>query len=137
MFQWPSLEEMMPFIIAIVLIVADIIILKIGLAITKAEDRTNFKWVAGSFGIQFGIIFFFSLPLLFMGFRGAFGAGGPDPAVMVPTIIFSAFIDLNIINVIHKLGMKRSIIIVLLTLGPLIVAMYIINSNLGYFLFAS
>ncbi|UCD00918.1 MAG: hypothetical protein JSV23_08525 [Promethearchaeota archaeon] len=135
-FQWPSIDEMMPLIIAAIIIVADIFVLKIGLAITKAEDKTNFKWVAGSFGIQFGMIFFISLPMLLMGFMGAYSDGGPDPAIIALTLIFSAFIDLHIVNVLHKLGLKRSLIIVILIMGPLSWAMYLINSNLGYFLFA-
>ncbi|MFX1419032.1 MAG: hypothetical protein ACFE9N_08955 [Promethearchaeota archaeon] len=134
-FQLPSIEEMMPFIIAIILIVADIFILKIGLAITKAENKTNFKWVAGSFGIQFGLIFFISLPMLLSGFMGAYQSEGPSPAIIALTIIFSAFIDLHIINVLHKIGMKRSLIIVILILGPLSYAMYLINSNIGMLIF--
>ncbi|UCC20690.1 MAG: hypothetical protein JSV62_05235 [Promethearchaeota archaeon] len=134
-FQLPSIEEMMPFIIAIILLVADIFILKFGLAITKAEDKTNFKWVAGSFGIQLGLIFFISLPMLLSGLMGAYQDEGPHPAIIALTIIFSAFIDLNIVNVLHKIGMKRSLVIVLLILGPLSYAMYLINSNIGTFIF--
>ncbi len=134
-FQMPSMETMMPFIIALVLILADILILKLAFIVTKVQVKTNMKWVAYSYLIQFGMIFFISLPMLLLGFMGAYSKGGPHPAIIALTIIFSAFIDLNIINVIHKPGMKRSLVIVLLILGPLSFAMYLINSNLGSLIF--
>ena len=129
--QWPPIEEMMPLIIAIVLIVADIFILKIGLAITKAEDKTSFIWVAGSFGIQFALILFISTPMIIGGWTGAFGAGPPPLSLIIPTIIFSAFIDLHIVNVLHKIGMKRSLIIIILIIGPITSAMWLIGQNIG------
>ncbi|MFX0104450.1 MAG: hypothetical protein ACFE75_03040 [Candidatus Hodarchaeota archaeon] len=124
-----------PIFLVIISIVADIFILKIGLKIIRAEEKTNMKWVAISFGIQFGLIFFISLPMLLMGSMGTFQQGGPHPALIALTIIFSTFIDLNVVNVIHKAGMKRSLVIVLLILGPLSFAMFIINYNLGSFIF--
>ena len=127
----PSLEEMMPIIIAISLIVGDIFILKIGLAITKAQEKTNFKWVAGSFGIQFGLIFFISIPMILGGWTGQFSQGPPPPALIVFTIIFCTFIDMNVINILHKIGLKRSFIISILILGPLSFAMYLLGSNFG------
>ncbi|MFX1309422.1 MAG: hypothetical protein ACFE8C_06960, partial [Promethearchaeota archaeon] len=98
----PSFDEIIPIIIAVSLIVGDIFILKIGLAITKAEEKTNFKWVAASFGIQFGLIFFISTPMILGGWTGQYSEGGPHPALIALTVIFSAFIDLNVINIIHK-----------------------------------
>jgi len=130
-FELPSIEQMVPFIIAILLICGDILILKIGLTITKAEEKKNFKWVAGSFGIQFGLIFFISTPMILGGATGAFSNGGPEPFLIALTVIFSAFIDLHIINIIHKIGMKRSLIITILIMGPITYAMYLIGSNIG------
>ena len=130
----PSLDEIIPIIIAVSLIVGDIFILKIGLAITKAEEKTNFKWVAGSFGIQFGLILFISIPMILGGWTGQYSAGGPHPALIALTVIFSAFIDINIINIIHKIGMKRSLIISILIMGPVTYAMYLLGSNLGSFI---
>lgn len=130
-----QMETIMPFIIALVLILADILILKLALLLTNAEVKTNIKWVAYSYLIQFGIIFFISLPMLLLGFMGAYEDGGPHPAIIALTIIFSAFIDLNIINIIHKPGIKRSLIITLLIIVPLSYAMYLINSNLGSLIF--
>jgi hypothetical protein len=132
-FQWPSIEEMMPLIIAIILLVADIFILKIGLTITKAEDKTSFKWVAGSFGIQFALILFISTPMIIAGSTGAFSER-PPIGLIIPTIIFSAFIDLHIVNVLHKIGMKRSLIIIILILAPITIAMWLIGENIGILL---
>ncbi|MFX1385629.1 MAG: hypothetical protein ACFE9M_00300 [Promethearchaeota archaeon] len=127
----PSFDEIIPIIIAVSLIVGDIFILKIGLAITKAEEKTNFKWVAASFGIQFGLIFFISTPMILGGWTGQYSEGGPHPALIALTVIFSAFIDLNVINIIHKIGMKRALIITILIMGPVTYAMYLLGSNLG------
>jgi len=124
----PSLAEMMPFIIAIVLIVVDILILKIGLVITKAEEKKSMKWVAGSFGIQFGMIFFISSPLILYAMMGRFQG---DPAIIAPVVLFSVFIDLNLINVIHKIGLKRSLVVVIFVVGPIITAMVILGNTLG------
>ena len=124
----PSMETMGPLIIAISLILGDILLLRIGLAITKAQEKTNMKWVAASFGIQCGIIFFIGSPLILYGMIGRFeGSGG----IIALVVIFSVFIDLNVINVIHKIGLKKSILIVILVVGPIIVAMVLLGTSLG------
>lgn len=122
------METMGIYIIVAVLILGDILLLKIGLAITKAQERKNMKWVAGSFGIQFGIIFFISSPLILYGMIGRFEG---NPGVIAPVILFSVFIDLNVINIIHKIGLKRSIVVVFFVVVPIIAAMVILGSSLG------
>ncbi len=119
------------YIIVAVLILGDILLLKIGLAITKAQERKNMKWVAGSFGIQFGIILFISSPLLLYGMIGSFEEEGNMGAIIAPVVLFSVFIDLNVINVIHKIGLKRSLVVVIFVVGPIIAAMVILGSGLG------
>jgi len=131
LFQIPEMEEIIPIIIAACLLLGDILILKIGLSITKAREKVNFKWVAGSFGIQFGLIFFISIPMILGGWTGQFSEGGPPITLIILTVIFCGFIDLNVINILHKLGMLRSFIIVILILGPITYAMYLLGSNLG------
>lgn len=131
LFQLPPMEEMIPIIIAVCLLVGDIFILKLGLTITKAQEKTNFKWVAGSFGIQFGLIFFISTPMILGGWTGQYTTGGPPIALIIITVILCAFIDLNIINIIHKIGIVRALIIALLIIGPVTYAMYLLGSNLG------
>ena len=130
-FQLPSIGEMIPIIIAISLICGDIFVLKIGLAITKAQEKTNFKWVAGSFGIQFALIFFIGTPMFLSVATGTFSEGPPPLLLIIPTILFSAFIDLNVVNVIHKVGMKRSLIITLLIMGPITAGMWLIGESIG------
>jgi hypothetical protein len=125
---FPSMEELMPFIIAGCLIGGDILLLKLGLIITKAQEKKNMKWVAGSFGIQLGVVFFIGSPLILYGMIGKFQG---DPGLIIPVILFAVFIDLNLINVIHKIGLKRSLVVVFFVVGPLITALYIIGSNLG------
>ncbi len=131
LFQFPPMEEMIPIIIAVCLLVGDIFILKLGLTITKAQEKTNFKWVAGSFGIQFGLIFFISTPMILGGWTGQYTTGEPPIALIIITVILCAFIDLNVINIIHKIGIVRALIIALLIIGPVTYAMYLLGSNLG------
>ena len=86
------------------------------------------KWVAGSFAIQFGIIFIISSPLFLLGFMGALN-GEPKLDVLIPIVILSLFIDLNVINVLHQVGIKRSFGILLFTFVPLIIIMIILGNT--------
>jgi hypothetical protein len=113
-----------------VLIVVDIFLLKLGLFLMKSEYRTKIKWVGISFLIQFGTIFFISSPMLILGFTGAFsdgsttsGGGGPPLGLIVLAIVGSAFLDFNLINVIHKIGLKKSLLVTVIILVPIIFAM--------------
>ncbi|GAG93094.1 unnamed protein product, partial [marine sediment metagenome] len=45
----------------------DILLLKLGLTIIKAQKRTRMKWVAVSFLIQFGVILIISSPMFLLG----------------------------------------------------------------------
>jgi hypothetical protein len=122
----PSIGELIPFIIMGVFAAGDILLLKLALVVTKAQKRTRMKWVAGSFLIQFGIIFIISSPLFLLGFIGSF-KGEPD--VIIPIIILSVFIDLNVINVLHQVGLKRSFGILAITLVPIIMVMIILGNT--------
>ena len=124
----PSIEELIPFIIMGVFAAGDILLLKLALVVTKAQKRTRMKWVAGSFAIQFGIIFIISSPLFFLGFIGQF-RGELD--VIIPIIILSSVIDLNVINVLHQVGLKRSLGILLLTFVPLMMIMISLGETLS------
>ena len=122
----PAPEVMTNIIISVVLILSDIILLKIGLTITKAQEKKGWKWVAGSFAIQFLLVFFIGSPLMIWGLSGDFDG---DPGVIAPIILLAIFIDFNLINVIHKIGMKRSLIVVIFVVGPLVGALYLLGSS--------
>jgi len=124
----PSIGDLIPFIIMGAFAAGDILLLKLALAVTKAQKRTRMKWVAGSFAIQFGIIFIISSPLFLLGFMGKF-QGEPD--VIIPIVILSLFIDLNVINVVHQVGLKRSFGILLITFVPIIIVMIILGNTLA------
>jgi len=124
----PSMGELLPFIMMGVFAVGDIFLLKLALVVTKAQKRRRMKWVAGSFAIQFGIIFIISSPLFLLGFMGSF-QGEPD--VVIPIVIFSVFIDLNVINVLHQVGLKRSFGILLLTFVPIMFIMISLGNILS------
>jgi len=128
--------EYQPFILASFLLVGGVILLKIALAMTKAESKTNMKWVASSFFIQFGITLFISLPMLLdmlmEQITGSYNDyDGPNPGLLAMTVIISIFIDLNITNAIHRTGLKRSFVVAILILVPIIGSTYLIFSNLG------
>jgi len=120
--------ELIPFIIMGVLAAVDILLLKLALVVTKAQIRNKMNWVAGSFAIQFGTIFIISSPLFFLGFMGKFQG---DLDVIIPIIILSSFIDLNVINVLHQVGLKRSLGILLLTFVPLMMIMIGLGETLS------
>jgi hypothetical protein len=136
LFQAIDINKYIPFIIAGVLLGCGVIILKVALAVTKAESKTNMKWIAGSFFIQFGVILFISTPMLFDMFLHP-NFGKPNfvypmpPSLIAMIVIFSIFVVVNLINTIHKPGIIRSFIITLLILGPIIVSSYLIFNNIG------
>lgn len=122
----PSIKDFIPLILLGLFIGGGIILLKLGLIITQAETKRDMKWVAISFLIQFVVVFFISTPLFLMGIIGAFDEGPPFGAI-IPIIILSAFIDLNVINIIHRLGLKRAIWVLILIIGPIIASMFTIG----------
>ena len=97
-----------------------LLLLKLGLIFTKAEVRTGFKWVLVSFGTQVGIFFFIGGPLMLLGLAGVMG-GGPPVVLIIIFIFLALFIGVNLLNVMHQLGMKRALIVFLLMLIPLLV----------------
>ena len=117
-----SMKELFPIIMMAAFAAGDILLLKLSLVITKAQKRTRIKWVAGSFLIQFGIIFIISSPLFLLGSMGVFQDDGPG-AIIIPIIILYAFIDLNVVNILHQIGLKRSLIIVVIVLIPIVFIM--------------
>jgi len=140
LFQDNTMEKYGPFIIAAVMIFVGIIILKIGLAITKAESKTNFKWVAISYLILYGVTLFVSSPMLLDMFLSEMECikselpdcyNETDGGIIAISVLFSVFLVLNLINVIHKPGLARSFILTLLILGPIIGANVLIFSNIG------
>ena len=99
------------YIIMILAFILGLIMLKIGLVITKAEARTGFKWLIASFGIQVGIFFFVASPLMLMGSSGALGGQRPEIYLIVIFIILALFMDVNILNILHKVGLKRALLV--------------------------
>ncbi len=111
-----------------ILAISEIFALKIGLLITKAQDKKNLKWVMISFAIQVGIFFFIASPLILMGMTGSFQQGGPDPMLIALFILLALFVDLNILNVLHKLGFKRALLVFGIMMIPFIIIVVIISS---------
>lgn len=97
-----------------------LVLLKLGLIVTKAEVRTGFKWVLASFGTQVGIFFFVGGPLMLLGFAGEM-EGGPTVILIIIFIFLALFIGVNLLNVMHQLGMKRALIVFAMMLIPFLV----------------
>jgi len=122
-------EEGPPIFVAIPLILGSFILFTIGLFLTKAQVKRNFKWILGSFFIQFGIIFFVISPSILWGMTGEFQE--ENQGIIVPLVLVSIFIVIHMVNVIHKIGLKRSFVVVFLFVIPMIGAMVVIGFNLG------
>jgi hypothetical protein len=116
----PIDEETLSLILMAAFAGGDILLLKLGLTITKTQKRTRMKWVAVSFLIQFGVIFFISSPMFLF-------KEEPKLEVIIPLILLCTFIDLNVINVIHQIGLKRSLIVVSIIILPIVFIM----ANMG------
>jgi len=127
----PPLGPMALLIMAISIILVDILFLRIALAITKAQEKTNMKWVAASFGIQFGIIFFVLSPLILYAMMGRFHVNPRIVVIGIIVVIFALFIDLNVINVIHKIGLKRSFVVMIFVVAPIVTSVVFISRSLG------
>ena len=102
----------------IVCIILEIIILKICLRITKAEKRTDFKWIIISICMQIGMILFVLSPMILMGFSDAFNNSDGPPSEMFPMIFLAIIIDINLINVLYEIGIGKSIFVFLLFALP-------------------
>ncbi|MFX1344492.1 MAG: hypothetical protein ACFFAI_05260 [Promethearchaeota archaeon] len=114
--------------IAIPLMVGSFILFVIGIYAARAKEKKSFKWISVSFLIQFGIIFFVCSPLILFSMTGQFKG---DPGLIIPVVILSIFIVINMVNVIHKIGLSRSFVVVLLFVLPMVAAITVIGMNLG------
>jgi len=108
----------------IVAFIFGLIMLKIGLFATKAETRTSFKWLLASFGIQVGMFFFVASPLIIMGVSGAFGRQGPEIVLIIIFLILALFMEINVLNVLHQLGLKRSLLVFALMAIPFLMVTF-------------
>lgn len=105
-------------------------LLKIGLIITKAEVKREWKWVLTSSLIQAGLCFFIMAPIFINMFTFTGEDYGPEGDEMAGLIIgllaLGMFINLQVINAFHQIGMKRALIIFVMEIIPVIVIMSIV-----------
>ena len=111
------------YLIVIAFIIG-LILLKIGLLISKAETRTGFKWLLGSFGIQVGMFFFVGSPLILLGISGAFGEQGPEVILIIIFLVLALFIEVNLLNIIHRLGILRALLVFGLMVAPFLIVSF-------------
>ena len=95
-----------------------VLFLKMGLAAVKAERRRNFKWLLASFFIQCIVIFMMGSPFILLGFADAM-ENGPPPGIIAFVILTAIFIDMNVINVLHRTGLGKAFLPFLLMAIPI------------------
>ena len=110
--------------VIIIAFIVGLILLKVGLVVSKAETRTGFKWVLGSFGIQVGMFFFVGSPLILLGISGAFGEQGPEIILIIIFLVLALFIEVNILNIIHRLGILRALLVFGLMVAPFLIVSF-------------
>jgi hypothetical protein len=111
--------------------IGDIFLLKLALIITKTKKRRKMKSVMYSFLIQFGVVFLIGSPLFILSLIGQFDG---DPGVITAISVLGLLIDINIINVIHNIGLKRSLVVGLLVIVPMILVMSFMGNMLSSFI---
>lgn len=114
------------FVIIIIAFIVGLILLKVGLVITKAEARTGFRWLLASFGIQVGMFFFVGSPMILLGISGAFGEQGPEVILIIIFLVLALFIDLHVLNIVHQLGIKRALLVFGLMAIPFLIVSFAI-----------
>ncbi|TXT62829.1 MAG: conserved membrane protein of unknown function [Promethearchaeota archaeon] len=114
----------------IIIVILEIILLKVGVKVTKAEKRTNLKWILASLFIQIGVITFIGLPFILMGITGQFNLGGPPLEYLIPIAIIGIIVEINLINAIHESGIGGSILIFTLFIIPMIFLVYILVTTI-------
>lgn len=102
-----------------------ILFFKLGLATVKSKTKKGFKWLAISIIMQLFIVALLASPFILIGFAGGFDYKEPSPGLIIFAIILAIFLDLNIINVLHKTGLKRAILCFFLMLVPLVAGAFI------------
>ena len=100
--------------IIIGMVLTDLIMMKLGLAMVKADARTQFKWVVASFLIQILTIFIVISPLILI---IALGLVPPISNIIIFGVL-ALFIEINVINILHKTGFGRAIVVFIMIVIP-------------------
>ncbi|MHA1726514.1 MAG: hypothetical protein ACTSXH_17035 [Promethearchaeota archaeon] len=111
-FQEPYSGLIALYIFIPVFIITEIVLLKIGLMIVKARERKNLYWVIISFFIQSCVISFVFVPFILFGIAGEF-EGKENYIILLIILLLALFLDYNLINIIHQLGAKRTLVVFL------------------------
>ena len=70
------------------------------------------------------------LPIFLSGFTGEM-KNGPDIGLIIGIMCVGLFIDLNIINVLHQVGILRALFIFVLEIIPVIIIMSLMFADIG------
>ncbi|MHA1439760.1 MAG: hypothetical protein ACTSPD_19605 [Promethearchaeota archaeon] len=90
-----------------------LIYLYIGLRIAKAEQNKAIQWCLLSMGALIAVGFFLSIPFILLGFSGAFRDGPPPGWMLAISIIVLIFVEMNVLNAMHKIGLFRAFIVLI------------------------
>jgi len=97
----------------------ELIMLKVGLFLSKAEIRKDILWVLGSSVIQIGLLFIILSPVLLNIIAGAYNNSPPPIFLIVSLVIMYVIVDVNVINVIHHIGIAKSFGVFIIFTVPL------------------
>ena len=100
-----------------------ILFLKLGLATAKSKTRKGFKWLAISIIMQLFIVALLASPFILTGFAGGFD--DDEPGLIIFAIVLAIFMDLNIINILHKTGLKKALLCFFLMIIPLVAGIFL------------
>jgi len=122
---WP--EFILIFVLPIFFI-SEFIVVKLGLKLAKAQVHKSFKWVILSVLIQIGMFTFVAMPFVLFAFMGDtidFNALAP---YLIMLVFFALFLDVCVINILHKIGFKRSIGVFILMIIPIFIIAGVVGS---------
>jgi hypothetical protein len=100
--------------------IVSVLLLKLGLKFVKGERRRTFKWTAISSFLQVLVVFMMGSPFILLGFANALNDKGPPIGIIIFMVVIAVFIDMNVINVIHRTGLLKSIWPFLLMAIPIV-----------------
>lgn len=123
----PFVDFILLIIIPVALVITDAIVYKISFRLIKGDiARTSIKWIFISFGLIVGVILIILIPVFLISFD--LSSGFINFGILIPFILLAGFIDLNMLNMIHKIGLAKSFIMFVLILLPII----LFGSLLGF-----
>ncbi len=117
------------FVLIPLYLITVIIVFKIGLLIVKARERKSIYFVIISVFAQIGTIFLLFIPILLFGVAENWNMSYAPQLTLF--IILALFIDFNLINILHKLGLQRTAVVFLFFVIPTLIFGILIGNTIN------